>query len=297
MKRSVTVLAGLALIGLAVFLLLTQPRPRSTAVFATLTGDAAQGALVFYAAGCGSCHMADKAEGAAQLVLSGGQRFATVFGTFLAPNISPDPKQGIGGWTTEQFATAVMDGVSPRGEHYYPAMPYAAYGRMQPQDLADLKVYLDTLPASAVASLPHEVGFPFNIRRALGVWKVLFVSKDWVVPQAATPQVERGRYIAEALAHCGECHTARNALGGLKTAAWLGGSVDPISKAKMPNITPGALKWSAEQILAYLTTGFTPEFDTVGGPMTHVVDNMARLPESDRMAVVAYLKAVPPVAP
>lgn len=297
MQRSVTVLAGLALIGLAVFLLVTQPRPRPTEVFATLTPDVAHGALVFSAAGCGSCHMADKAEGEAQLVLSGGQKFATAFGTFVAPNVSPDPVQGIGGWTTVQFATAVMDGISPEGEHYFPAMPYAAYGKMQPQDVADLKSYMDTLPASDVASLPHEVGFPFNIRRSLGGWKFLFVSKDWVLTEAATPEIERGRYIAEAMAHCGECHTPRNVLGGLKTSSWLGGAVDPFSKAKMPNITPAALDWSEADILAYLTTGFTPEFDVVGGHMAHVVDNMAKLPESDRMAVVAYLKAVPPVSP
>lgn len=297
MKRFVTVVAGLALIGLAVFLLLTQPRPRPTEVFASLTGDAARGALVFSAAGCGSCHMADKATGEAQLVLSGGQRFASAFGTFVAPNISPDPDQGIGGWTVEQFALAVMDGISPEGEHYFPAMPYAAYGKMQPQDVVDLKAFMDRLPTSAVASLPHEVGFPFNIRRSLGVWKFLFVSKDWVLKEAASPEVERGRYLVEAMAHCGECHTARNALGGLKTSAWLGGAVDPISKAKFPNITPAGLRWSAADILTYLTTGFTPEFDSVGGPMAHVVDNMARLPESDRIAVAAYLKAVPPVSP
>lgn len=295
MQRILTILTGLAVIGLAAFWIVSEPRPRSTEVFATLTADIARGEMVYNAAGCGSCHMVEKAEGAAQLVLSGGQRFTTAFGTFVAPNISPDATSGIGGWSTAQFATAVMDGISPEGEHYFPAMPYAAFGKMQPQDMADLKAFMDTLPRSEAVSLPNEVGFPFNIRRLLGGWKFLFLSGDWVLKTADTPQLERGRYIVEAMAHCGECHTPRNALGGLKTSAWLGGSQDPFSKIKFPNITPGALDWSEADILSYLTTGFTPDFDTVGGPMAHVVDNMAKLPEGDRMAVVSYLKAVKPV--
>ncbi len=105
--------------------------------------------------------MAPKAEGDAQMVLAGGQSLCHPFGTFLAPNISPDPTHGIGGWTLDQFVHAVQDGISPAGQHYFPAMPYVAYAKMAPQDVVDLKAFMDTLPADAdVPNQPHEVGFP-----------------------------------------------------------------------------------------------------------------------------------------
>lgn len=289
------IILGLLVIGAAGAWYLTSPKPLSDADVAGVTGDATRGALVFHAAGCASCHMADKAVGEAQLVLSGGQRFATAFGTFVAPNISPDPEHGIGGWTLAAFASAVQRGVSPEGQHYYPAFPYAAYGRATLQDVADLKAYMDDLPASPDPTQPHEVGFPFNIRASLGGWKFLFAGGDWALPGNLTPTEARGRYIGEALAHCGECHTPRNALGGLDRARWLGGAPNPSGQGTIPNITPGKLTWSEAEILEYLTTGFTPEYDSVGGEMVHVVENLAKLPAGDRQAIAAYLKRVPAV--
>ncbi|MEO6300350.1 MAG: c-type cytochrome, partial [Paracoccaceae bacterium] len=259
------------------------------------TGDKVHGEQVFWASGCASCHMADKASGDAQLVLSGGQSFATAFGTFLAPNISPDPTAGIGGWSLAQFVHAVQDGITPAGAHEFPAMPYVAYARMVPQDVVDLKAFMDTLPASTTASLPHQVSFPFNIRRSLGGWKLLFGSDAYVLQGSLSPEVERGRYIAEAMAHCGECHTPRNALGGLQKSNWLAGAPILDGKGRVPNITPGKLDWTEDDIVAYLTTGFTPKFNSVGGAMAHVVDNMAKLPAADVKAVAAYLIAVPAV--
>ena len=152
MRRAVYGLAGMALLGLAGFWALTAPRLPSLAGYAGLTGDSAAGETVFWAAGCASCHAAAEARGEALLVLSGGQRFVTAFGTFLAPNISPDPEAGIGGWTLEEFAGAITAGVSPAGEHLYPALPYAAYARMAPQEVADLKAFMDALPASSTSS-------------------------------------------------------------------------------------------------------------------------------------------------
>jgi mono/diheme cytochrome c family protein len=283
---------GLGLIGVAGFLLLTAPRAGSVAALQGLTADAAHGEQVFWAAGCASCHAAPDAVGEARLVLSGGQVFPSDFGSFLAPNISPDPEAGIGGWTVEEFAYAIQAGLSPEGQHYFPALPYAAYNKMAPQDVVDLKAFMDGLPKSQTASQPHQVGFPFNIRRTLGLWKLMFVGKEFVVQGELTPEQTRGRYIAEALAHCGECHTPRNALGGLDTARWLGGAPDPSGKGTIPNITPAKLSWSEDEIVEYLTSGFTPEYDSVGGHMAHVVENMAQLPESDRRAIAAYLKIV-----
>lgn len=295
MSRLLSALCGVVLLGFAGFLLLSAPHSVDVARYDGLKGDAARGELVFWAAGCASCHAAAGAKGADQLVLAGGQQFASAFGTFTAPNISPDPAQGIGGWTLVEFANAVTQGVGRQGEHLYPALPYTAYSKMLPQDVNDLKAFMDTLPASATPSLPHQVGFPFNIRRSLGIWKLLFVSDDWVIAGELTPEQTRGRYIAEALAHCGECHTPRNALGGLQRAVWLSGAPNPSGKGRIPNITPGKLTWRAADVVEYLTTGFTPEFDSVGGAMAHVVENMAKLPESDRQAVAAYLQLVPAV--
>jgi mono/diheme cytochrome c family protein len=285
-------IAVLALGGAAAGWWITAPAPLPAATFEGLVGDPVRGDLVFAAAGCASCHSASGAAEEAALVLSGGQRFPSEFGTFIAPNISPSP-QGIGGWSVADLGNALMRGVSPEGEHLYPALPYASYARMQPQDVADIHAYMQTLPPSDAESLPHEMGFPFNIRRSLGVWKALYLRDDWVIGGDLTEEEVRGREIVEALAHCGECHTPRDALGGMDRSRWLAGAPNPSGEGTIPNITPAKLTWSTGEIVSYLTSGFTPEFDSVGGHMAHVVENMARLPETDRQAVAAYLKKVP----
>lgn len=294
-RRALFLAFGMALLGFALFLLATQPRHYAPDDLAGLTPDPTRGALVFAAAGCASCHMAPGAEGEAQLVLAGGMRFATEFGSFIAPNISPDPVHGIGGWTLEEFSCALREGISPGGSHYFPALPYAAYVRMTGQDVTDLWAYLQGLPPSASPSQPHEIGFPFNIRRLVGGWKLMYLNLDWQMAAPATPEIERGRYIVEALAHCAECHTPRTALGGLDTSRWMAGAPTPDGQGRVPNITPAKLTWSAGEIYTYLTTGFTPDYDSVGGHMAHVVENMAKLPEADVRAVVAYLQALPPI--
>jgi mono/diheme cytochrome c family protein len=282
-------------LGAGALWVLARPNPMSEADVAGLTGDVTRGESVFWAAGCASCHMAPEAKDEAQLMLVGGQRFPSDFGTFIAPNISQHPEAGIGGWSLLDLANALKRGVSPEGDHYYPALPYASYAKMQMQDVADLYAFLQTLPADPTPSQPHEIGFPFSIRDTLGVWKLMFLSEDWDLPGNLTPTADRGRYIAEALAHCGECHTPRNALGGMDTARWLGGAPNPSGEGRIPNITPTKPGWTAGDIVQYLTTGFTPDFDSVGGHMAHVVENMAKLPEADRQAVAEYLLAVPSV--
>ncbi|ANT59221.1 diacylglycerol kinase [Salipiger sp. CCB-MM3] len=256
-------------------------------------GDPARGESIFTAAGCASCHHAPESED--KLVLAGGQRFASDFGTFIAPNISPDPVQGIGAWSLHDFANALLRGVSPEGQHYYPAFPYGAYIRMQPQDVANLWSYIQSLPASQEPSQPHEVGFPFNIRRGLGLWKQLYLDPSWVMADAETEELARGRYLVEALAHCGECHTPRDGFGGLQREAWLTGAPNPSGEGSIPALTPDKLSWDAASIAYYLETGFTPDYDSAGGHMVAVVENFAKLPAEDRAAVAAYVKALPEV--
>lgn len=282
-----------AVVAAGVGLWLTAPSRVAADDFETLTGDAAHGETVFTAAGCASCHHAPEAEGEAKRVLVGGQPFPSDFGTFYAPNITPHPEAGIGGWTLEDFANALTQGVSPGGQHYYPAFPYTSYAKMAPQDVADLWAYIQTLPADATESKPHDVGFPFNIRRSLGGWKLLFFDDDYVMEVDA--ELERGRYLVETLAHCAECHTPRNALGGLDTSRWMGGAPNPSGEGSIPPLTPDKLTWSDVDIAYYLETGFTPDFDTVGGHMVEVVDNFSQLSAEDRQAVAAYVKALPPL--
>ncbi|GLQ35850.1 diacylglycerol kinase [Amylibacter marinus] len=267
---------------------LTAPKFLDPAPFDQATPNLENGALVFAASGCSSCHAAHKAKGNDKMILSGGIHFETAFGTFIAPNISPSD-EGIGGWSVMDLANAMQRGVSPDGAHYYPAFPYTSYTRMSPQDIVDLHSYLQNLPKSSVPSAPHQVGFPFNIRRAMGGWKLLFMRDGFVAEIPDDPILARGQYLVEGAGHCAECHTPRNPLGGLLMGKWLAGGQNPDGPGRIPNITPHALTWSAEEIAEYLATGFTPEFDVVGGSMVSVQENMALLPASDRTAIAAYL--------
>lgn len=278
----------LALTGLVVFWWVTRPEILSDEDLAGLTSSEEAGQTVFVAAGCASCHAAPGAEGEAKQFLAGGQSFPSPFGTFLAPNISQDPTDGIGSWSQAEFVTAVLKGVSPSGRHYFPAFPYTSYAKMTTQDAVDLYAFMQTLPVDPTRSQPHQIEFPFNIRRSIGGWKMLFMPKDWVVA-TSDPIEERGRYLVEALGHCAECHTPRNALGGLNLARWMEGAADPSGKGRIPAITPAALGWDASEIVEYLTSGFTPDFDTAGGHMVDVIENTSQLDAADREAIAAYL--------
>ena len=292
MKRLLLWLVILALVVAGAGLWLTRARAVEPERFAALEGDAARGEAVFWAGGCASCHTA--AESDDPLALPGGKRFATPFGTFIAPNISPDATHGIGGWSLPTFASALLEGTSPDGAHYYPAFPWTTYARMTDADVADLWAFMATLPPQDRADVPHEVGFPFNIRASLGGWKFLFADDDWVMP-ADTPELERGRYLVEALGHCAECHTPRNALGGPDKTLWMAGAPNPAGEGKIPGLRQGQLDWSAEDIAYFLESGFTPDFDSAGGQMAEVVENMSKLAPEDRAAIAAYVKALPPV--
>ncbi|MBY6200248.1 c-type cytochrome [Maritalea mobilis] len=294
MGRFFGILVALGALGLAAFWVLTRPDHVTEAEVAGLTGDAAAGEAIFWAGGCASCHADAEAEGEERLILSGGEGLVSDFGTFYPPNISPDPEHGIGGWTLAEFVTAMQNGISPEGRHYYPAFPYPAYRLAERQDLADLFAFLQTLPEDDTESPAHEVGFPFNIRRAVGGWNLLYLSDDYVVQGELSAEEARGRYLAEALAHCGECHTPRDALGGPDRAAWLTGAPNPTGTGRIPALTPDELRWSTTEIAAYLNDGFTPSFDSAGGHMRSVILNLANLPDADRQAIAAYLKVLPP---
>lgn len=286
--------SGIAVLGVGWFV--TGPNHLDASATEGIAADLERGRTLFYAGGCASCHSAPDAEGDAKLTLSGGRRFPSDFGTFVAPNISPDPTAGIGNWSATDLADAVLNGTGPRGQHYYPAFPYTSYARMSVEDAVSLHAFLATLPADATPSEAHDVGFPFNIRRSLGGWKLLFARDGWVVEGDLTEEQELGRFLVEGPGHCGECHTARNALGGLQLDAWLGGAPNPSGKGRIPNITSAKLDWSEADIAEYLKSGFTPDYDSAGGEMADVIDNTSHLSDAERAAIAAYLKVVPPTS-
>lgn len=297
MRRLAAAIVGLGLAGLAGFWVLTRPASLSAETLTLLAdhpADAARGEAVFWAAGCASCHAAPGVAATApveqRLVLAGGRRFASPFGTFTAPNVSMHPDAGIGGWTLEQFARAVTQGVSPDGAHYYPAFPYTTYAHATATDVADLWAFWQGLPSVDTPSQPHELGFPFTLRRGLGLWKLLNLRDDFVLAEVTDPQIERGRYLVEALGHCAECHTPRDALGGLRRGNWLAGGPNPSGQGRIPAVPPQG--WGASDIANYLQTGFTPSFDVVGGEMADVVANISRIAPEDRAAIAAYLLAL-----
>jgi mono/diheme cytochrome c family protein len=285
--------------GVGVFMFVTAPERQKPSYWAGLgEPDLANGETLFWAGGCASCHAAPDATGDGLLTLSGGQALPSPFGTFHMPNISPDPEHGIGAWTLAEFGDAMTRGTGRNGEHLYPSFPYASYARMGAKDIGDLFAYLKVLPASSNDAPGHDLPFPFNIRMSLGGWKFLYFDKGLPRVELANADAEltRGQYLVEGPGHCGECHTPRNALGGFLADQWLAGGPNPEGEGRIPDITPGSESigsWAAADIASYLETGFTPEFDSAGGSMVKVQQNMAHLTTEDREAIAAYLKAIP----
>jgi mono/diheme cytochrome c family protein len=297
-RRARTLLAFMAIfaIGLSVAWIVSAPGPafdEDDARFAGV-GDATRGALIFAAADCASCHARPGQSN--RLALGGGLALASPFGTFRIPNISPDPNDGIGTWRTVDVANALVSGVSPRGDHYYPAFPYTSYAGMTPVDIRDLAAYLRTLPPVSGKAPPHDIASLFKVRRAIGIWKVLFFKPQGTVPPpTGDPSRDRGAYLVEALAHCAECHSTRNVFGAIKPDARYAGGPDPEGVGFTPNITPARIGvWSERDIAELLETGMTPDHGRIGSSMLDVVTNTAMLPQADRNAMAAFIKSLPP---
>lgn len=271
---------------------------RGTAPDIDLVGDQARGEYVLRMGGCIACHTDEKKGGA---FLAGGRALETEFGTFYSSNITSDPKAGIGGWSTGAFVRALREGLSPTGQHYYPAFPYPSYAKMTEQDLVDLKAYLDTVEPVSNEVRAHDLGFPFSLRPILAGWKLLFFDQASFEPDPNQSESwNRGAYLAQGPAHCGECHTPRNALGGPDDARYLGGNpAGPEGKA-VPNITPhddGIGDWSAADLAFALESGLKPDYDSFGAGMGEVVDDStSKLTQEDRDAMAEYLLSLPPVA-
>ena len=190
-------------------------------------------------------------------------------------------------------------GTSPDGQHYYPAFPYTSYTHGKIEDARDLFAYLKTLPPVSGKVRDHDVKFPFNIRRLVGGWKFLFFDDSPFIGDASKSAAwNRGKYLVNGFGHCAECHSPRNPIGGIVASQRFAGGPDPDHPGGwVPNITQkGSIKdWSEKDIASFLSDGVTPDGDTAGGSMAHVIKNTALLGDEDRAAVAAYLKSLPAV--
>src|SRR6202022_3046266 len=269
LRRIFLTLVVAATIGLAIFWWLTMP-PVASAVPA-YTPNLANGLIMFNAGGCSSCHAVPGQPD--RLRLGGGLAIPSPFGTFYAPNISSDPADGIWRWNEADFVNAVTRGISPEGTHYFPAFPYTSYQHARVEDVRDLFAYLKTLSPVPGKVRDHDLPFPFNIRRNVGIWKWLFM--DGKPFTADSP---------------------RNFLGGIVTAQRFAGGPNPEGEGWVPNITQkGIGDWSEKDVAYFLETGETPDNDSASGSMARVIKNISQLSVQDRAAMADYLKELPPV--
>ncbi len=288
MRRWLVVLGVLAVVGIGAAVYFLKP-VAGPARDLTLVGDVERGNYLIRLGGCIACHT-DTESGRA--LLSGGAGLETPFGTFVPPNITSDPDAGIGGWTLAQFSEAMSNGMGPQG-HLYPAFPYENYTLMSDQEIADLFAAIKRLPPVATEAKPHEVGFPFNVRLVLAGWKNLFFRPQRYAPDPArSEQWNRGRYLAYGPGHCVMCHSPRNLLGALEVGKELTGNPAGGTGGKAPALTAEALTeggYDETTLVEALKTGFTPEFDVLGGAMGEVVaDETSHWTDEDLAAVAAY---------
>ena len=285
---------------------LTVPATVPAAALPPHTAALDNGRTMFNAGGCASCHAtpnedADKVD---RTKLGGGLPLKSPFGTFYVPNISSDPADGIGAWSEADFVTAMWKGTSTRrGRHLFPAFPYTSYQHMQLADLRDLFAYLKTLPPVAGRARRHQLGFPFNIRRLVGVWKLLFFhGGPFTADPAQSAPWNSGAYLVNGPGHCAECHSPRNALGAIIDSQRFAGGPAPDGKGFVPNITPAGLQhwgdddsaWKEKDIASYLSDGMNPAGDYAGAAMAEVIRNTALLSADDRAAIATYIAALPP---
>jgi mono/diheme cytochrome c family protein len=309
--------AGLAALGAAGFLVLTSPWLWSATHPARDVADAGSanlenGKFIFTAGDCATCHATPNQKD--RLKLGGGRALDTAFGRFYMPNISPDPKDGIGGWSLAEFTRAVREGVGPGGElpdgrNLYPAFPYTSYQRLSANDVRDLFAYIKTLQPVAGRAPAHDLAFPYNLRRGIGLWRLAFLDGRPVDDQSAAARpatalstqaelVERGHYLVEGAGHCAECHSTRAFTGAIAAGMRYGGGPTPDGKGYFPNISQddtGIRFWAANSFVNYLKTGTSPLNKTAGGDMAEVIANTSALPINELRAMAAYLKTVPGV--
>lgn len=259
-------------------------------------GMAERGAYLVRAGGCVTCHWNRKAGGEP---FAGGLALDTPFGVFYTPNITPDEETGIGRWSDQDFVRALTHGEGMHGEQLYPVFPYTSYAAMSVEDALAIKAHLFTLAPVRAPQRENNLSFPFSSRALLKAWKLLYFAG--ARPLANDPAYDatwnRGRYLVNALGHCSECHTPRDALGAQLESQHLQGNPKGPSGWKVPALVGPKAKefaqWSVEETADYLKSGLKPDFDSVQGPMAEVIeDGTKHLTGEDRRAIALYLKSL-----
>ena len=308
MTRSARVIASGAVTlaaALGVFWILTKPETVTASALPPYTPNIDNGRMMFNVGGCASCHAVpnkdpDKVD---RTRLGGGLALNSPFGTFYAPNISPDTNDGIGRWSEANFVAALWKGTAPDGSNLYPAFPYTSYHLMALADARDLFAYLKTLPPISGKIRGHDLSFPFNVRFLIGGWKLLFLQGGMYQPDTSkSAQWNRGAYLVNGPGHCAECHSPRNALGAIIESERFAGGPSPDGNGWVPNITPaglgksvlGNVEWAEKDIASFLGDGMNPVGDVAGGAMTEVIRNTSLLGPEDRAAMANYIASLPP---
>ena len=303
--RKLTLIAAAVALVCALLWVLTIPATVTASALPPHTPDIDNGRTMFNIGGCASCHATPNkdAEKVERTRLGGGLALQSPFGTFYVPNISPDPADGIGGWSEADFVTALWKGTSPHGRHLFPAFPYTSYQHMELADVRDLFAYLKTLPPVSGRARRHDLAFPFNVRRLVGLWKLLYLhGGPFRRDPSQSAQWNRGAYLVNGPGHCAECHSPRNFLGAIVASERFAGGPSPDGKGWVPNITPVGLQhwskediaWSAKDIASFLDDGMNPAGDFAGGAMVETIRNTSKLDAADRAAIAAYIVSLPP---
>jgi len=254
-----------------------------------------RGRYLVNAGGCITCHTADRPDA---VPLAGGRALETAFGTFYAPNLTPDRSTGIGGWTDADLGRALREGIAPDGSYYYPVFPYPAYTGISDADVAAIGAYLRSLKPVRQATPEHDLPWYLSSRRIMFGWNLLNFTEGRFEPDTArSASWNRGAYLVRHLSHCGECHTPRNALGGLDNSRELTGNPEGPDGEKIPDITQdrdsGIGRWTTDEIVMFLEYGVLPDGDFAGSSMSDVItDNTAQLTPEDRQAIAAYLQSI-----
>ena len=238
---------------------------------------------------CNDCHTVRGAK-----AFAGGLPVPTPFGTIYSSNITPDPDTGIGRWSEAAFQRAMRSGVDRGGHHLYPTFPYDHFTNVTDEDDRALYAFLMTRPPAHAPTRPNNLAFPFNQRFVVAGWKLLFLHPGaYQADPAQGAEWNRGAYLVEGLAHCGACHTPRNALGAERIAAsFSGGDVENWQAYAINANSPAPLPWDTEALYRYLRQGFDPDHGVARGPMAEVVSNLSSVPENDVHAIAVYMSSV-----
>jgi mono/diheme cytochrome c family protein len=257
--------------------------------------DLSNGEILYHAGSCGACHRAADGAPKTDLALpSGGAPFKTPVGTFFPQNLTPDPVTGIGRWSAADFVNAMTRGLSPRGDHYFPAFPYTSYRFMKVEDLLDLRGYLMSLPPVRSPGRKAVVPFLAAARRGVGLWKRIALGDGGSrIDPSRGPAWNRGAYLVNGPGHCAECHTPRNLLMVMQRSRDLAGARHPAGEGQVPSLrgllARGRYKDPADLVLA-LQNGETFGYEHLSsGGMAAIQTNLGLLPEADVAAIADYL--------